>query len=627
MSSPELYEPELSELSDEATAPMEPAPMPRIKLKLRLNPSAAPTATAVTREADEQVPAPKRKKSKKKKSHHKKHKRRSHADTEDDLDVHDALTHRRFDRRESEVNIEDEGDDMAAQPVTNTQAHIPIGGKRPFAMLQAERQQENADSEYSSRVNNKGARQAESVEPSEVDEREYDDGFQYVHKDDTPRHYHRRSEEPAAKSTKGKKRGRPSKTKAPVVTPPPPRPTLPEPSRKDFKAACIKLLETLIKRDAYGFFLEPVDTNIVTDYLSVIKRPMDFSTMRRKVESDVYRSFDDFRRDFMLIVTNAKTYNAPNTIYWKSADKLSNFGLRSIERAAKAATTPTPQPNELERYKLSKRHSSPYVAPPLTSARDTAVKVEEEVDILGLEPTVAPQKRASQSEVDVASTRHTSVDINSRPMTPIRALSSKKKKKKVTEAGAIYAPDGSLNAVGGVDDLNTLIPKEHPFADRPQLTTVNPQALPSAFFLNRISSTTFDDWASNKHLIHSAHFCDYGPFTTLGAQTPGVFYTAQDASYIYPLYGDDRGEAYMKSLWDFADDLDLEGSMDKISVYLTRGAWDVAKEVVKEKPASSVKTEFGETDVASIVDRYKQANPTTATMATPATMPTTTTTA
>jgi hypothetical protein len=29
------------------------------------------------------------------------------------------------------------------------------------------------------------------------------------------------------------------------------------------------------RKDAYGFFLEPVDQSVITDYSTVIKRPMD----------------------------------------------------------------------------------------------------------------------------------------------------------------------------------------------------------------------------------------------------------------------------------------------------------------------------------------------------------------
>jgi hypothetical protein len=49
------------------------------------------------------------------------------------------------------------------------------------------------------------------------------------------------------------------------------------------------------RKDAYAFFLEPVDTNIVTDYLSVIKKPMDFGTMKKKVLQGEYSSLQSFK--------------------------------------------------------------------------------------------------------------------------------------------------------------------------------------------------------------------------------------------------------------------------------------------------------------------------------------------
>jgi hypothetical protein len=49
------------------------------------------------------------------------------------------------------------------------------------------------------------------------------------------------------------------------------------------------------RKDAYGFFLKPVDTTLVPDYLSVIKNPMDFGTMREKVVRNMYKSIDDFK--------------------------------------------------------------------------------------------------------------------------------------------------------------------------------------------------------------------------------------------------------------------------------------------------------------------------------------------
>lgn len=164
-------------------------------------------------------------------------------------------------------------------------------------------------------------------------------------------------------------------------------------------------------------------------------------------------------------------------------------------------------------------------------------------------------------------------------------------------------------------DPETLLPLEHPFCDPPQITVTNPAALPSAFFLNR---HTADDFHHIKHFFHSAHFCDYGPYPTLGAQPPGAFYTTLDAAYIYPLFGDDRGEAYMKSLWDFIDDEEeLKEWCEKKSNELTRGAWGVVEQTLAKRNESFVKegdvkssfepvqTEFGPVDAAHFVEKIE----------------------
>lgn len=144
------------------------------------------------------------------------------------------------------------------------------------------------------------------------------------------------------------------------------------------------------------------------------------------------------------------------------------------------------------------------------------------------------------------------------------------------------------------------------------MTVTNTAALPSAFFLNR---HTADEFHHIKHFVHPAHFVDYGPCPTLGTQPPGSFYTAVDAAYIYPTFGDDRGEAYMRSLWEFVDDDDdeLKEWCQEKSNTLTRGAWQVIQQTLErrnenllgKKSASSepVQTEFGLVDATFVVDK------------------------
>ncbi len=98
------------------------------------------------------------------------------------------------------------------------------------------------------------------------------------------------------------------------------------------EAALRRALDALCVRDEYGFFQTPVDLVAVPDYSSIISKPMDFSVMKSKLGE--YQSFDDLLEDFELICTNAMTYNASATIYYKSAQKLLHYGRRFIRKEA-----------------------------------------------------------------------------------------------------------------------------------------------------------------------------------------------------------------------------------------------------------------------------------------------------
>ncbi|KAJ1939532.1 hypothetical protein FBU59_004089, partial [Linderina macrospora] len=93
-----------------------------------------------------------------------------------------------------------------------------------------------------------------------------------------------------------------------------------------------RLITRIKKRDSYGFFLEPVDTSVITDYLTVIDHPMDLGTMQTKVERNAYYSIDEFRRDLLLVCDNARKYNGAGSIYATSADRVQDYAVQAIER-------------------------------------------------------------------------------------------------------------------------------------------------------------------------------------------------------------------------------------------------------------------------------------------------------
>ncbi|KFP79934.1 Bromodomain and PHD finger-containing protein 3, partial [Acanthisitta chloris] len=100
-------------------------------------------------------------------------------------------------------------------------------------------------------------------------------------------------------------------------------------------------LDLLQEKDAAQIFTEPVNLNEASlfprDYLEFISNPMDFSTMRQKLESHLYRTLDEFEEDFNLIVTNCMRYNAKDTIFHRAAVRLRDFGGAILRHARRQA--------------------------------------------------------------------------------------------------------------------------------------------------------------------------------------------------------------------------------------------------------------------------------------------------
>lgn len=58
------------------------------------------------------------------------------------------------------------------------------------------------------------------------------------------------------------------------------------------------------------------------DYHEIIKEPMDFATIRQKIDRDEYPDIAALKKDAELIVHNAMDYNSPGTVYYIAAQKM-----------------------------------------------------------------------------------------------------------------------------------------------------------------------------------------------------------------------------------------------------------------------------------------------------------------
>eukprot|EP00467_Chlorarachnion_reptans_P011673 CAMPEP_0114501032 /NCGR_PEP_ID=MMETSP0109-20121206/8279_1 /TAXON_ID=29199 /ORGANISM="Chlorarachnion reptans, Strain CCCM449" /LENGTH=702 /DNA_ID=CAMNT_0001678729 /DNA_START=187 /DNA_END=2295 /DNA_ORIENTATION=+ len=114
--------------------------------------------------------------------------------------------------------------------------------------------------------------------------------------------------------------------------------------RRPFKQILLDAVRELEKRDRNKIFHEPVDKEEVPAYYEIIKNPMDFSTMRKKLSEGKYRSWSDFEHDFKLIVDNCTTFNPQGTIWYRAAQTLARHSKKIFDECKAEMALERPPP-------------------------------------------------------------------------------------------------------------------------------------------------------------------------------------------------------------------------------------------------------------------------------------------
>ncbi|KAH9693887.1 Bromo domain-containing protein [Citrus sinensis] len=154
------------------------------------------------------------------------------------------------------------------------------------------------------------------------------------------------------------------------------------------------VLDRLQKKDTYGVFSEPVDPAELPDYHEIIAHPMDFATVRKKLDAGAYSYLEEFEvkvtairrmyklvwangvmrirdgersvdkavrnemavfQDVFLICSNAMQYNAPDTIYFRQARSILDLAKKDFENLRQDSDDSEPQP----RVKVVRRGRPP----------------------------------------------------------------------------------------------------------------------------------------------------------------------------------------------------------------------------------------------------------------------------
>uniref|UniRef100_A0A8C0DW83 Bromodomain containing 1 n=2 Tax=Balaenoptera musculus TaxID=9771 RepID=A0A8C0DW83_BALMU len=97
------------------------------------------------------------------------------------------------------------------------------------------------------------------------------------------------------------------------------------------------VLDQLQEKDPARIFAQPVSLKEVPDYLDHIKHPMDFATMRKRLEAQGYRTLGELEEDFDLIVDNCMKYNAKDTVFYRAAVRLRDQGGAVLRQARRQA--------------------------------------------------------------------------------------------------------------------------------------------------------------------------------------------------------------------------------------------------------------------------------------------------
>lgn len=97
------------------------------------------------------------------------------------------------------------------------------------------------------------------------------------------------------------------------------------------KKVLFAAIDKFQKKDTYGVFSEPVDPEELPDYFDVIENPMDFGTIRKKLERGDYVSLDQLEKDVLLVCSNAMSYNASSTVYYRQARSIQELARKTFQ--------------------------------------------------------------------------------------------------------------------------------------------------------------------------------------------------------------------------------------------------------------------------------------------------------
>ncbi|XP_029282948.1 bromodomain-containing protein 7 isoform X2 [Cottoperca gobio] len=313
---------------------------------------------------------------------------------------------------------------------------------------------------------------------------------------------------------------------------------LEEKEQTPLQEALNQLIRQLQRKDPSAFFSFPVTDLIAPGYSVIIRRPMDFSTMKDKVKKEYYQSLDELKGDLRIMCENAMIYNKPETIYHRAARKLLHSGLKILSQ---------------ERVESLKQSIA------FMTGLDPSAKLPGKTE--GQGGTGLDQNREGASTADASDRSQTPIALRKEKDSKDEAAKVEKEleeiRKVIEESGGKLSDrvlQCDLEFVRRKSDGSTTLAVLNP-AD-PSAGDVGYCPVKLGMMSNRLQSgvNTLQGFREDKrNRITPVSYVNYGPFTSYAPTYDSSFanVSKEDSDLICSLYGEESSPQGADSLKDF----------------------------------------------------------------------------
>lgn len=103
-----------------------------------------------------------------------------------------------------------------------------------------------------------------------------------------------------------------------------------------WEKAAQRMLMTLSRNSQAWIFQEPVNVEAldIPDYLTIVKKPMDFGTIKTKIKEQKYANISEFMEDMELVFYNCKLYNGEHNAVGQMGKSVHDEYKRLCEQLA-----------------------------------------------------------------------------------------------------------------------------------------------------------------------------------------------------------------------------------------------------------------------------------------------------